>query len=512
MRIIGLIKKFTENCLRKSGNVTDKTPFENLFGLPLLWNYLQDDTQERMVLAEETEPLNHIDVIKVCVDYVSDLTSSNYMDEAVKDKLLNMCMENVKNHTSIVQSLILAKNIFENILYQRRKKVLKKLDEDYKIITLIVDDFAMYLQHVQSTLSTNPIFISEGQIMNTIFAGHYAHSVNISTRLNTIYFFISTGQERMVIYETSHIDRLWDLLVLNSNTEEEKNLLFDFMREEYSCFFEYVFQNILNDSTKFDFSSITMAGYQLYERYFFAVNYNTRRLALDAKYYRVQSEDIIGINSLWKMLTEVTYEDVRYSICKLLSLLCTSLKQYTEEFSSKYWSNFFSKMYDNLYVSFEQRNEKGIKGIVNFINLLLRDFGNDGEIPSENDVNFSKEGKEYTFVYMLKDEKKTIRVAYNEYVFQVRWRVGYFFDIPINTLSFVSQRKVTDMSDDFKMFKDQFSSLYPIEVRSGKHPIFNLKNNPRNMLTEDSKLTKLLYDLLQNSSSCKLIYFNTNFF
>lgn len=143
-----------------------------------------------------------------------------------------------------------------------------------------------------------------------------------------------------------------------------------------------------------------------------------------------------------------------------------------------------------------KQNEIGIKGILSLINCLIKDFGNDGEVPTEYDVTFPKEGKEYTFVFGLRDEKKNIRVSYNENISQVRWRVGYYFDIPINALALIAQKKVVDMNDDFKLFRELFSPIYQIDVKLAKHPILMLKNNPKSILMRDTKLSKILYELL----------------
>lgn len=358
LKVITFIKNFTESCYSRNQAGADKNRSENLYGLPLLWDFMKDypSIEESSDVMRDNYSPNNIETIEACVGYISDLTNSNNVDEAVKEKFLTMCMENIKNSKSVLQSFILSKKIYENIQYQKRRKVLKKLDEDFNVLSLIINDFQRYMNLVKNAIPSDKPLIESNSLMKTIFEGYYNHHANISTRLHIIYSFIPNGQDKTISFDPTHIDQLWDMLIIKANIDDERCLLYEFLREEFSQgFYEYVFDSILNNKDKFSFRDISMSGYLLYERYFYLVNYNNKKLILDNKYYRVQSEDIIGLDSLWLMLTEVLNEDVRNNLCRLLVLLCTSLKIYSEEFCTKYWHSFFEKMFEKLNFCYENK-------------------------------------------------------------------------------------------------------------------------------------------------------------
>ena len=190
---------------------------------------------------------------------------------------------------------------------------------------------------------------------------------------------------------------------------------------------------------------------------------------------------------------------VRSKFAKLLTCLLTDFKVYNEEFCNRLWTSGVEKILSLLKKNFQTKNGIAIKGIISLVKNLIKEIGNPGEIPQQEDVFFPREGFEYTFINPDKNESRNIRVGKNETVFDVRYRIGFFFDIPINLLKLKYKLRVIELNDDFKNFVDVCQNNSNIEVRQGTHPILQFKNNPKILLMGDRKFNKILYELLHNS-------------
>lgn len=131
-----------------------------------------------------------------------------------------------------MQNSILLRNLYslyeKKINYSKKGEVfLKKLDSEFKILPLIIKDFARYLSKVSLEIKDRNIPLSD--ILGSTFEGYFSHKMNIESRLNLVYYFLCETKEYEIKLQTEYIDQIWELFTLNPNSEEETNILFNFL-------------------------------------------------------------------------------------------------------------------------------------------------------------------------------------------------------------------------------------------------------------------------------------------
>lgn len=524
-KTINFIKNFTANCFKKSSmmykdfNSVDFFNDDKLYGLPLLWTYMQDKTYSNylsnlnlnLMLTDAHSDSNFsqtLEVIELCVTSISELMNIQSLDDAVREKIISMCLLNFSNNTSIIQSLNLMKKMICEFPNMKSKKTVLKMNELFNLINLIINDFLRYMEKVKQACYEYSKSHGENpnNTFNMIFEGFYNHRQNLENRIGTIYFFANANKERGRIKLTiENIESLWNLLVVNSNYENERNLFIDELRKNFEELDEeiidFIFQNLITNPDKNKFSEMNMSFCNLFEKSFNLTNSNKNKLIWDGRVYRVANEDLIGINAIFKMLTEVTTHNVRNKLAGQLVRLCCEIKIFNEEFCTRYWTNFMEKIFSCFFESCNNNNENGIKGVLTFIKFLFRDMGAPGEIPVNDDINFFREGLDYNFFYPEKNESRNIKIGVQELCCEVRTKIAYYFDIPVNMLKLKRQGKILNISEDFKIFREFFSAGSPIEVVQGIHPILEIKNNPKALILNNLNLVKNLHQLLHNSHS-----------
>ena len=181
------------------------------------------------------------------------------------------------------------------------------------------------------------------------------------------------------------------------------------------------------------------------------------------------------------------------------------LSTFSEENSKKYWDNLLGMAFTRFYNSIKEKNEFGIKGMILYFKEILKNFENIGEIPDNHHISFSQDGVEMRFIYTKDDDSRKSKVGYNDRVCDIRLRMAYFYDIPYNKCVLITKKKVFDMSDDFKVFRELVSTNESVEIQEFDPPITRLKVNPKSILLSQVKLYSTLYSLLNDSNS---IYIN----
>ena len=547
-KIIEFIKNFTENCLKKINaslfnvNYQDIND-EKLYGLPLLWKYMLDSTYgietsriNAMItdypkLESNQDSVNSIlnkniskivELVELTSESIANLLNQETSDiDVIKEKFLFMCFENVKNNCSVVQSMNMIRKILQQFPNHKSKKYVRSLDEKFSIIDLILINLERYLiksreiksvkihdeniNSIDPVIRTNANLIDNNGVMIEIYEGCYSHRINIEARLNLIYFFSNEQTDRgRLILSPEHLMQLWKLLVINTKDECEKDLFFESICKNCEFFdesiTEYLFIQIFLNKDLFDYKKFNFISYDLFQKLFYAVNISNKKIVHDGRKYRIQVENIVGLDTFYQIICEVEDISVRNKFVKLLSQLFTEFKLYLEEFCIRFWKKGVEKILEILSSAFETKNDMAIKGIVTFIKNLIQEFENiSGEIPQQDDVYFTREGIDYTFFYPDRNESRTIKIGKNELTYEIRYRIAYFFDIHINCLKLRSKQRLIELNDDFKLFVDICPNYSAIEIKEGTNPILGFKNNYKKMLVNDSNMNKILYELLHNS-------------
>ena len=223
--------------------------------------------------------------------------------------------------------------------------------------------------------------------------------------------------------------------------------------------------------------------------------------------FKVVSEDIIGIDSIWEMLISVKDDDVRKNIANMLANLCIRLKSLNDDFSVKYWKKYNERLIKYLEMCVEKCNDNGIQGIVFLMKSIIKLLDGGGDIISYNDlVIFQNSCIDYVFVNTEKNEKKNLKIGLNETVLQVKDKLSIIYEIPSDKVYMKYNKKWLDYNDEHKNFKDVVGSNNNfIEVYEKEHPVLKMKVNPKTLLMENRQLFNILYELLHNSQLSNLI-------
>jgi hypothetical protein len=477
------LKTFTLNCLKMTRHSMDKN--SDTYGLNMLWNLMQDK--------------NDFEMVECAFNCLSDIFREHNFNESATRAYITLCFENIKFDTSVLQSIKLLKVIIMTV----NTNLLKEIDNQFNIMEIIVKNFTHYIQSIQ--------FNGIGDLMTTVLAGHYSHRVNLELRFEFIEFLYRFTENKKYKIELNgkQLSCLWDNLVINSRGENEKNLFYKFLinsnNDDSSDSFteriaEYLFNEILTHNTKFDLQHLSFVGFRLFKKYFIYINERYDKI----KYYRkisTNSHDIYGYNILWEILIETPNEIVKRECAKILANLCVNLSNYEEEIRTKIWTDFISKLIHYLQNSVEQKSESGVKGILLLIKLIIRILDSPGEISSQENLINYQNSSEYIFIHSDKNLKRPVKIGNNEKVIEVREKISYFFDVPINYVSILSNKRIIDLKDDVKIFKDLIDTRSVLKVYERGNPILDFKNNPSALIKENKFIFNTLFNLLQNPQS-----------
>jgi hypothetical protein len=481
---IVFLKNFTLNCLKvapRGGSISEV----NTYGLNMLWNFMQDNN-------------NNLENIECACSCLSEIFKSFDFHENITKIYLSACLDNIKSNRSVIQCIKLLRAM---IVQNTSTSLLKEIDTQFSIMDVIVKNFIIYLQNIRLEGNTN-----NSEIMNSTFAGIYNHKTNLELRFEFIQFLYRFTENKKFKIELNgkQLTSLWDNLILNSRTEGEKNMFYNFLYDDSNSFAEriaeYAFNEILSDRTKFDIKDLNRAGMKLFEKYFININYRYNRIYPVRKYF-TQNADIIGITILWEILVESSNESVKREAASMLANLCTNLTNYDEEPRTKIWTEFISKLLHYFQVTTMANNESGIRGILLLIKFVIKNLDWPGNITSQDDVEFYQNAVEYVFIHQEKNLKRPIKISGSERVIEVREKVSFYFDIPINAVCILTNKRLIDLRDDFKIFKDLADPRSVMKIVEKNNPILELKNNPSDLIKENKFIFNSLFDLLNNSNS-----------
>ena len=140
----------------------------------------------------------------------------------------------------------------------------------------------------------------------------------------------------------------------------------------------------------------------------------------------------------------------------LLTKLCLNVYDYKTDFCQKYWNNYIEKI-TNLFEKLQkEKNYKGLIGIIKLIDKIYSFSSNyGGKIPRKEDTHTAEEPFElFHFCCPMKKKKEyKIRVGAKDKILQMRWKLGYYYDIPINNVTFIGfDNKVYNLNNDFDIF------------------------------------------------------------
>ena len=508
---IDYISKLTEACFNKSLNVDITKTNKNYLGLEILFKYIIKDFNDRKKYDENNVDLA-IDSFERIIAKIMSLNKFEINNICIifVDKLFDNIKSNDK-HNSVIQSIKLIQKVL-NILIKSNKEALcenlKNLDQNYNIIDLIINDLVRYMNLLPNDYSNE-----KGK--DTIYEGIYPHKTNIEQRLKLIFYFYKKRENNygLILKGKKHIEKIYSIFNSEKFKEEQKIFYEIFTKDideiEDLLLIEF-FKEILQNKNKFNLKKINdNESINLVIQTFIKVNENKGVLLFDGRNIRIeQGSKIDGINMLFDLLMQNKDRNIQNKISQILCDICICFKDYNNPNISDYWESYFNKIINYLNNINNSHDKVALNGIIKLINkIYLSSCNCYGKIPEKDDYRQNQEQfKIYRFIRVGTKKEYKLRVGINDRIIEMRWKLGYFYDIPVNNVTFIDLiGKRYSLNDDFenfisifsdeKYFKENNSSY--VKVDEAPFQLLQMKNNPKSLIENNESIYNILIDNLK---------------
>ena len=526
---IEFISDLTLACLNKPNEKTpkdkneviivnnDKAQENNFYGLNIIFDYIIKDFDDK-IKYEDNNVDFAIDSFKNIIFQVIHFNQLGVEEIFVFIEKLFDNIENNKKHNSVVQSMKLLQYLIDLI---KSKKInfiivsLKELDKKHNIILLLINDLIRYISLLP------PDFSDE-----KIYEGIYPHSINIEQRLKLIFYFFkkSSNNYGLDLTEKKYIEKIYKIFTsdkyrkdLNKFYEIFTNNINEIDDKILSDFFEY----ILKDKSELDIKNIkNKESINFIIKIFTAVNINKKSIYHDGRKIRVDGGvSIEGFEMLFDLLTQNGNDEVQNRISELLCTLCLSFKDYSkEEIIQNYWKLYFNKITTYLDDIKNSHDKIAFNGIIKLLNRIYSFTCNPyGKIPQKSDYHTTQgESKTYHFERVganIKTRDFNLKAGIHDSILELRWKLGYYYDIPINNVSFIGlDNKIYNLNNDFDIFIGVFNDkryfegkpVASIKVKSIPFEFIKIKDNPKDFIEKNENLYNILIDNLKIDSKKEL--------
>ena len=166
---------------------------------------------------------------------------------------------------------------------------------------------------------------------------------------------------------------------------------------------------------------------------------------------------------LFDLLTQNSNNEVQNKISDLLCYICINFKDYSkEEIIQNYWKKYYNKIIIYLDNIKKSHDKIAFNGIIKLLNKIYSFTCNPyGKMPQKNDFHSPQgEFKTYRFEKIgvkTKEKEYRLRAGINDTILELRWKLGYYYDIPINNVAFVGlDNKVYNLNNDFEIILNIF--------------------------------------------------------
>ena len=489
---------------------SDNKECQNYYGLTLLFDYIIKDFNEKKPY-DKNNVNPAIDAFNHCIQSTSCIESKEIF------YFMDLLFDNIKTnekHNSVIQSLILIRKLivklYENTLISNSKDgVIKQLNEKYNIITLIVNDLERYIN----------IFPKDENYKiddSKIYEGIYPHKINIEERLDLIFMFNRYKQYEIEI-NIDDFKKLYKLFKPKVFKKEMLKLLNRFSRN-LSYFkkdtIQLFYKDILLNPDEFDIINFEdLNALNIIKDIFYKINHDNNSLIGKGKKLRVIKQPIEGLDFLFDILIKNRNKLIQIDLSRLLCDLCLNLYDYKDDFAQKYWKFYIDKIEKLLVKIDKENNLNELNGIINLIDIIYTkscDFG--GVIPTKEDLHQIEENHEIFQIHCdfrtHKDYK--ILVGYDDTIYLMRWKCGYYYDLPVNNIVLVDKNKKRyNLLNDNEKFFDIFpphiyspdngqKTYCKVNVIQENDILLSIQGNPKILIEENENLLRIL---IKNLSS-----------
>ena len=483
----------------------DNGKLQNYYGLTLLFEYIIKGFNDKKSFDKNNVNFA-IEAFNRLIQFSSNIEPKDI------HYFLDLLFDNIKTnekHNSIIQSLIMIKKLLSNFNgHKNEEYIIINLNEKFNLIPLIVDDLMRYINILPNEENFQ---INEEEI----YEGIYPHNLNIQERLDLIFIFVKGEFTKYRIkIESKHIEQMYKLFKPIKFKKEMQKLL-NFLSRNLKYIenetIKSFYKDILLNPKEFDIINFTdLYTLNIIKDLFYKINHDNNALVGYGKKIRVVGENIEGLDLLFDILINNKNPNFQREISHLLCDLFLNLKDFKSDFPQKYWKFFLDKIINLLLNVNNENNINGLKGIINLIDILYSNCCNfEGVIPCKEDTyQIENDYEVFQFYCDLRKKKDyKIRVGKVDDIFYMRWKIGYYYDIPVNNVVFMDKngKKYTFIDDNENFFNVFPPKVYSPGVSFVKIKVFDIsnillsiKNNPKVLIEENENILKILIENLSN--------------
>ncbi|KAH3743698.1 Ubiquitin carboxyl-terminal hydrolase 34 [Pelomyxa schiedti] len=302
----------------------DKSPQVATICCDILWDMTQDKTPISADLAQEA----HSNLSKLIL---------YSMEKKQKPVFVERCIENLRNHVSVPQSLLLLQKITGEPEYYSKKvnpivsEELVSLEKRYNLLALFFQDLKFWQDRVIEAASHHPA----EKLLNTQMPGtKKTFSEHLQERLAFLQFVIVNSP---IVLEKPHIEEYWDTLITRSVVLQEKDFAFTWLEQtlnqNHQAFADSGRDFItLEKFGNFDFTDATDPCCSCMTFFFKHTNWAAKRLEYktvgvyqNISVMHVCALDLQGVDILWRLALEAKKQSVGDTTIELLLSLQENL-------------------------------------------------------------------------------------------------------------------------------------------------------------------------------------------
>ena len=512
---IEFISELTFACFNQSSNdkliieTSDNSKNKNFYGLNMIFDYIIKDFDDKIQDEENNVSFTlNIFVNTIAKIYRFDLIKIYEVFYFVEKLFVNIKLNN--KHNSVIQSIKLIQYLVDILKGKKTADnlvlLLKNFDKKFNIIPSLIDDLIRYLNIIPNNF-----------IDDKIYEGIYTHSINIEQRLKIIFYFFKkiAGQCVVDLIGKKYIEKVYQIFQDDKYKNEKKIFYSNFTKnidEIDDKILSEFFSDILQNKSHFNLKKINDKEtlnfmIELFKR----LNINKKSVIFDGKNIRVVGDiPIEGFDILFELLTQNSNREVQNQISELLYNICINYKDYNSKDIPNYLKKYYSKIISCLYNINNSHDKIAFSGILKLINKIYSFACNSsGKIPEKGDYH-SVQGESQVYLFekigaKIRQKEYKLRAGINDTILDLRWKLGYYYDIPVNNVTFIAiDNKSYSIYNDFdnfiKIFNDQrYFGIQPVSIKVKDEPFqfLKIKENPKNFIEKNENLNNILIDNLK---------------
>ena len=348
-----------------SVNLSESDEKELRYCIPKFWELIQDESPISSALTD--------DILIALKETLKDSYCGKF-----RDYYLGLCLENLKNHKSVPQSLLLATSLLpiccanKNTPSLSLKQWLSKLSEQYPLMDYILASCENYMSIVSKKLIRET---TDEEVGSTCFDGKYNHLKNLEERFKFIDFLL-IQEYKDFCFKNKDIEKLWLLYVINCNCVHDTTFFLKWLSLEK----ETIFSNLGKEKSSYLFGIICKSRgqlgsrfnklfFQCFAKFFKIVNFDCGAIDIRRGHIKVKNYELLqGVDSLWENVINTTADTSRDKFSELLVEVYHNISETIQNKMVEIWKTFIDKCM-KLIMSADV--EKDDTAIANLVRLLL---------------------------------------------------------------------------------------------------------------------------------------------